>query len=74
MKKLWVHKCDWDDRISGDYLTELEGHQLFSKTHLVPHGMTIPRLELLGVLIGVGALKFLCKELCWMRMILLRPH
>ena len=41
---------------AGDtYKTDL----VFSKTRLAPHGITIPRLELLGVLIGVIALKFL---------------
>ena len=36
---------------------------IFSKTRLAPQGTTIPRLELLGVLIGVRALKFVRKEL-----------
>jgi len=46
---------------AGDtYKTDL----VFSKTCLAPHGITVPRLELLGVLIGVRALKFLCDELC----------
>ena len=36
---------------------------IFSKTHLAPLGTTIPQLELLGVLIGIRALKFVQKEL-----------
>ncbi|XP_065896198.1 uncharacterized protein [Dysidea avara] len=36
---------------------------IFSKTRLVPQNMTIPRLELMGVLIGVRALKFVTSEL-----------
>ena len=36
---------------------------IFSKTCLVPSETTIPRLELLAVLIGVRALKFVGKEL-----------
>jgi len=36
---------------------------IFCKTHLAPQNNTIPRLELLGVLIGVRALKFVTKEL-----------
>ena len=36
---------------------------VFSKTRLAPPGTTIPRLELLGVLIGVRALKFVRKQL-----------
>ena len=36
---------------------------VFSKTRLVPQETTIPRLKLLGVLIGVRALKFVRKEL-----------
>ena len=36
---------------------------VFSKTRLAPPGTTIPRLELLGVLIGVRALKFVWKQL-----------
>ena len=36
---------------------------IFSKTRLAPLGTTIPRLELLGVLIGIRALKFVQKEL-----------
>jgi len=121
MKKLRTDKCDWDERISDEYVSEWKDiseqlerisayhllryigitaesnsvqyrlvcfcgasavayatvvylHQsagdtyktdlLFSKTRLAPHGTTIPRLELLGVLIGVRALTFLCGELC----------
>ena len=37
---------------------------VFSKTRLAPQKVTIPRLELLGVLIGIRALKFVEKELC----------
>jgi len=36
---------------------------IFSKTRLAPQNMTIPRLELLGVLVGVRALKFVLSEL-----------
>ena len=36
---------------------------IFSKTRLAPQNMTIPRLELMGVLIGVRALKFVTSEL-----------
>ena len=36
---------------------------IFCKTRLAPQNTTIPRLELLGVLIGVRALKFVTKEL-----------
>ena len=36
---------------------------IFSKTCLAPDNITIPRLELLGVLIGVQALKFILTEL-----------
>ena len=36
---------------------------IFSKTRLAPQGVTIPRLELLGVLIGVRALKFTQNEI-----------
>ena len=36
---------------------------IFSKTRLAPQETTIPRLELLGVLIGVRAVKFVRKEL-----------
>ena len=36
---------------------------IFSKTRLVPSKITIPSLELLAVLIGVRALKFVGKEL-----------
>ena len=36
---------------------------IFSKTRLALVGTTIPRLELLGVLIGITALKFVQKEL-----------
>ena len=44
----------------GNYKTDL----IFSKNRLAPEQITIPRLELLGVLIGVRALKFVQKELC----------
>ena len=43
----------------GNYKVDL----IFSKTRLAPIQITIPRLELLGVLIGVRALKFVEKEL-----------
>jgi len=43
----------------GTYKTDL----IFSKTRLAPEQITIPRLELLGVLIGVRALTFVEKEL-----------
>ena len=36
---------------------------IFAKTRLAPENMTIPRLELMGVLIGVRALKFVTSEL-----------
>ena len=36
---------------------------VFSKTHLAPQGITIPRLELLGVFIGTRAMRFIEKEL-----------
>ena len=36
---------------------------VFSKTRLAPQGTTIPRLELLGVLVGVRALKFVRQQL-----------
>ena len=36
---------------------------IFCKTRLAPQNTTIPRLELLGVLIGVRALKFVMNEL-----------
>lgn len=36
---------------------------IFSKTKLAPLNMTIPRLELMGILIGVRALKFVSSEL-----------
>lgn len=36
---------------------------IFCRTHLAPQNTTIPRLELLGVLIGVRALKFVINEL-----------
>ena len=50
------------------YLHQLTGDiykidMLFYKTCLAPHGTPIPRMELLGALIGVRALKFLCDEL-----------
>ena len=45
--------------LSGDCKVDL----IFSKTHLAPKKSTIPRLELLGVLIGTRALKFVQKEL-----------
>ena len=43
----------------SNYKTDL----IFSKTRLAPEQITIPRLELLGILIGVCALKFVEKEL-----------
>ena len=43
----------------NSYKTDL----IFAKTRLAPQDVTIPRLELLGVLIGVRALKFVMKEL-----------
>ena len=36
---------------------------IFAKTRLAPENMTIPRLGLMGVLIGVRALKFVTSEL-----------
>jgi len=36
---------------------------IFSKTRLAPENMTIPRLELMGVLVGVRALKFATSKL-----------
>ena len=36
---------------------------IFAKTRLAPENMTIPRLELMGVLIGVRALQFVTSEL-----------
>ena len=36
---------------------------IFSKTRLAPQNMTIPRLELMAVLIGVRVLKFVTSEL-----------
>ena len=36
---------------------------IFSKTRLAPQKVTIPRLELLGVLIGIRALKFIQNEI-----------
>ena len=45
--------------LSNSYKT----HLIFSKTRLAPQHTTMPRLELLGVLIGVRALKFVMNEL-----------
>ena len=45
--------------LNGTYKADL----IFSKTRLAPDNITIPRLELLGVLIGVRALKFVSREL-----------
>lgn len=45
--------------LSNCYKTNL----IFSKTWLAPQNTTIPQLELLGVLIGVRALKFVLNEL-----------
>ncbi|MCP4486384.1 MAG: DDE-type integrase/transposase/recombinase, partial [Gammaproteobacteria bacterium] len=36
---------------------------LFAKTRLAPENMTIPRLELMGLLIGARAIKFLTQQL-----------
>ena len=36
---------------------------IFSKTRLAPQNITIPRLELMGVLIGIYALEFVKNEL-----------
>jgi len=47
-------------QLAGD---NCEADLLFSKTCLVLHGTTKPWLELLSVLIGVRAPKFLCDEL-----------
>ena len=44
---------------SNSYKTNL----IFAKTRLAPQNVTIPRLELLGVLIGVRTLKFIMNEL-----------
>ena len=51
------------------YLLQASSHYrkvdlVFSKTRLAPQKITIPRLELLGVLIGIRALKFVERELC----------
>ena len=35
---------------------------MFSKAHFAPQKIAIPRLELLGVLIGIRALKFVEKD------------
>ena len=45
--------------LSNSYKT----HLIFFKTRLAPQHTTIPRLELLGVLTGVRALKFVMNEL-----------
>ena len=45
--------------LSGSHKSDL----IFSKTRLSPQNITISRLELLGVLIGVRALKFVLNEL-----------
>ena len=37
---------------------------VFCKTRLAPQNTTIPRLKLLGVLIGTRALEFVINELC----------
>ena len=44
---------------SGSHKSDL----IFSKTRLAPQNITIPRLELLGVLIGIRALKFVLNKL-----------
>ena len=44
------------------YRDTFKADLIFSKTCLAPQGTTIPRLELLGALIGIRALKFLLKE------------
>ena len=64
--------CFCDASIKA-YATVIYLHQSFStlckvdliflKTRLAPQNMTIPRLELMGVLIGVRALKFVSSEL-----------
>ena len=43
-------------------LDKYKADLIFSKARLAPDKITIPRLELLGVLIGVHALKFIEKE------------
>ena len=120
MKKLWINKYNWDERVNDEcmqeweliskqleaissyhlpryigicrdpdsikyhlvcfcdasvmaYATTIYLHQsigntckadlVFSKTRLAPQGTTIPRLELLGVLVGVRALKFVRQQL-----------
>ena len=45
------------------FANRFKGDLIFSKTRLAPSNTTIPRLELLGVLIGVRALKFVLQEL-----------
>ena len=44
-------------------LGEGKADLIFSKTRLSPQRVTIPRLELLGVLIGVRTLKFIQNEI-----------
>jgi len=63
----------FSDASGKAYATAVYLHQLspdscsvdlvFSKTRLAPQEITIPRLELLGVLIGTRALRFVEKEL-----------
>ena len=43
--------------------TSTKGDLIFSKTRLASEHVTIPRLELLGILIGVRSLKFVEKEM-----------
>ena len=51
---VYLHQS-FDDTCKADLI--------FSKTCLAPQNTTIPRLELLAVLIGIQALKFVLKEL-----------
>jgi len=65
--------CFYDESGKAYYATAVYLHQfssnncsvdlVFSKTRLAPQGITIPRLELLGVLIGTRAMRFVEKEL-----------
>ena len=118
IKMLWKEKCEWDDKLDAQKLTQwmeilqdlkdisnysiarylgfmnegqsfaeltlvcicdasneayaaavflhhfsMNNYLIFSKTRLAPDQITIPRLELLGVLIGVRALKFVENQL-----------
>ena len=51
---IYLHQASSDD---------CKADLIFSKTLLAPQKSTIPQLELLGVLIGTRALKFVQKEL-----------